>query len=278
MKKLISVLIPAYNEEEVLDMLMERLGKLAADQPKYNWEFMFVNDGSRDRTLEIIKQYAERDTRVSYINLSRNFGKETAMIAGFDHVRGDAVVNIDADLQDPPELIPQMIKYWEDGYDDVFVYAPVRAVAELGNRLLAFDGCMNFFSGPQDKNFSATVNLYDCHYTSTHIMGTTGGNNDDLIEANRLAAEGVIQPAVMVTHVGGIDAVAETTLNLPKIPGGKKLIYTQIDMPLTAIEDFAKLGEKEPFFLDLDRCCRAHNGLWNGEAEKMLLEHFKVEI
>lgn len=181
-----------------------------------------------------------------------------------------------ADMADPWQALMDITE--GHGYDDVFVYAPVRAVAELGNRLLAFDGCMNFFSGPQDKNFSATVNLYDCHYTSTHIMGTTGGNNDDLIEANRLAAEGVIRPAVMVTHVGGIDAVAETTLNLPKIPGGKKLIYTQIDMPLTAIEDFAKLGEKEPFFLDLDRCCRAHNGLWNGEAEKMLLEHFKVEI
>ena len=181
-----------------------------------------------------------------------------------------------ADMADPWQALMDITE--GHGYDDVFVYAPVRAVAELGNRLLAFDGCMNFFSGPQDKNFSATVNLYDCHYTSTHIMGTTGGNNDDLIEANRLAAEGVIQPAVMVTHVGGIDAVAETTLNLPKIPGGKKLIYTQIDMPLTAIEDFAKLGEKEPFFLDLDRCCHAHNGLWNGEAEKMLLEHFKVEI
>lgn len=127
MKKLISVLIPAYNEEEVLDMLMERLGKLAADQPRYNWEFMFVNDGSRDRTLDIIKQYAEQDARVSYINLSRNFGKETAMIAGFDHVCGDAVVNIDADLQDPPELIPQMIKYWEDGYDDVFARRRSRA-------------------------------------------------------------------------------------------------------------------------------------------------------
>ena len=181
-----------------------------------------------------------------------------------------------ADMADPWQALMDITE--GHGSDDVFVYAPVRAVAELGNRLLAFDGCMNFFSGPQDKNFSATVNLYDCHYTSTHIMGTTGGNNDDLIEANRLAAEGVIQPAVMVTHVGGIDAVAETTLNLPKIPGGKKLIYTQIDMPLTAIEDFAKLGEKEPFFLDLDRCCRAHNGLWNGEAEKMLLAHFKVEI
>ena len=181
-----------------------------------------------------------------------------------------------ADMADPWQALMDITE--GHGYDDVFVYAPVRAVAELGNRLLAFDGCMNFFSGPQDKNFSATVNLYDCHYTSTHIMGTTGGNNDDLIEANRLAAEGVIQPAVMVTHVGGLDAVADTTLNLPHIPGGKKLIYTQLDMPLTAIEDFGKLGEKDPFFLELDRCCREHNGLWNGQAEKMLLEHFQVEI
>lgn len=164
------------------------------------------------------------------------------------------------------------------GYDDVFVYAPVRSVAELGNRLLAFDGCMNFFSGPQDKNFSAMVNLYDCHYTSTHIMGTTGGNNDDLIEANRLAAEGIIQPAVMVTHVGGLDSVAEVTLDLPKIPGGKKLAYTHIDMPMTAIEDFEKLGDKDQFFIELDKCCKAHNGLWNGDAEKMLLKHFNVEL
>lgn len=181
-----------------------------------------------------------------------------------------------ANMEDPWQALMDITE--GHGYDDVFVYAPVRSVAELGNRLLAFDGCMNFFSGPQDKNFSATVNLYDCHYTSTHIMGTTGGNNDDLIEANRLAAEGVIQPAVMVTHVGGLDAVADTTLNLPHIPGGKKLIYTQLDMPLTAIEDFGKLGEKDPFFLELDRCCREHNGLWNGQAEKMLLEHFQVEI
>ncbi|MBS6256857.1 zinc-binding dehydrogenase [Megasphaera sp.] len=164
------------------------------------------------------------------------------------------------------------------GYDDVFVYTPIRAVAELGNRLLAFDGCLNFFSGPTDKNFSAEINLYDCHYTSTHIMGTTGGNNDDLIEANTLAAKGIIDPAVMVTHVGGIDSIAETTLNLPNIPGGKKLAYTQFDMPMTAIEDFAKLGEKDPFFLELDKCCKAHKGLWNGEAEKMILKHFNVEI
>jgi hypothetical protein len=109
-------------------------------------------------------------------------------------------------------------------------------------------------------------------------MGTTGGNNDDLIEANNLAAKGIINPAVMVTHVGGIDSIIDTTLNLPHIKGGKKLAYTQFDMPMTAIEDFAKLGETDPFFLELDACCKAHNGLWNAEAEKMILKHFNVEI
>lgn len=127
MKKLISILIPAYNEEEVLGMLFERLDKLAASNDMYDFEFFFVNDGSRDKTYEIIRDYAKTDKRVAYINLSRNFGKETAMLAGFDHVRGDAMVIIDADLQDPPELIPEMIKYWEEGYDDVFAKRRSRA-------------------------------------------------------------------------------------------------------------------------------------------------------
>jgi len=118
--KLISVLIPAYNEEQVLDQLMVRLGNLANDNKAYDFEFLFINDGSKDKTLEIIKGYAEQDNRVSYLNLSRNFGKEIGMIAGLDHVQGDATVIIDADLQDPPELIPEMIKFWEEGYDDVY--------------------------------------------------------------------------------------------------------------------------------------------------------------
>lgn len=118
--KTISILIPAYNEEPVLDKLFTRLANLANDTKDYNFEFLFVNDGSKDKTLDIIKDYAEKDPRVSYLNLSRNFGKEIGMIAGLDHVTGDATVIIDADLQDPPELIPEMIKLWEEGYDDVF--------------------------------------------------------------------------------------------------------------------------------------------------------------
>jgi threonine dehydrogenase-like Zn-dependent dehydrogenase len=164
------------------------------------------------------------------------------------------------------------------GYDDVLIYVPIPAVAELGNSVLAYDGCMSFFSGPSDKNFSAKVNLYDCHYNATHIMGTTGGNNDDLIEANKLAAEGIIDPAVMVTHVGGIDSIAEATKHLPELPGGKKLAYTQFNMPMTAISDFGKLGEKDPFFKELDACCKAHKGLWNAEAEKLIFKHFGVTV
>ncbi|EFV01738.1 GroES-like protein [Pseudoramibacter alactolyticus ATCC 23263] len=164
------------------------------------------------------------------------------------------------------------------GYDDAFIYVPIPAVATLCNAVLAYDGCMNFFSGPQDKTFSAAVNLYDCHYNATHIMGTTGGNNDDMIEANDLAAKNIIDPAIMVTHVGGIDSIADATMNLPNIPGGKKLAYTQFDMPMTAIEDFGKLGEKDPFFKELNACCKAHRGLWNPEAERMIFKHFGVKI
>jgi len=120
MTKSITILIPAYNEEPVLPKLYERLENLAHTESAYDFEFLFVNDGSNDGTLQLLKQLADKDSRVSYVNLSRNFGKEIAMIAGLDHADGDALVIIDADLQDPPELIPDMIKLWQEGYDDVY--------------------------------------------------------------------------------------------------------------------------------------------------------------
>ena len=119
-QKLITLLIPAYNEQEVLPALKERLNKLMEHISNYNFEVLFVNDGSKDNTLNILQQFRKEDNRYNYVSLSRNFGKETAMIAGLDYAKGDAVVIMDADLQDPPELISEMISYWEQGYDDVF--------------------------------------------------------------------------------------------------------------------------------------------------------------
>lgn len=118
--KTITILVPAYNEEAVLHKFYDRLTNVMAGLPLYENEILFVNDGSKDSTLSIIKNLREYDNKVSYVNLSRNFGKEIAMIAGLDYAKGDAVIIIDADLQDPPELIPDMVKYWEIGFDDVF--------------------------------------------------------------------------------------------------------------------------------------------------------------
>lgn len=163
-----------------------------------------------------------------------------------------------------------------EGYHDVFVYAPVRQIAETGNRIMAFDGCMNLFAGPADSGFSAEMNLYDAHYRNTKILGSSGGIKTDLLEALDLISQKKVKPAVMITHIGGLDAYADTTLHLPEIPGGKKLIYTQFHMPLTAIEDFRKMGEEDPLFTKLADVCDRHNGLWNKEAEDILLNYFEV--
>ena len=118
--KTITILVPVYNEESVLPQLFKRLDEFIKNTPNYQFEFLFINDGSTDKSFSIITEQSKKDPRISYINLSRNFGKEIAMIAGIDHVKSDALVIIDADLQDPPELIQEMISYWEDGYDDVY--------------------------------------------------------------------------------------------------------------------------------------------------------------
>ncbi len=120
MKK-ISIIIPAYNEEESLPYLYERLENMISPlEDRYEFEILFVNDGSKDKTIDLIKEYREKDKRICYVDFARNFGKEIAMKAGIDYCTGDAVIFLDADLQDPPELIPELIKYWEEGYDDVY--------------------------------------------------------------------------------------------------------------------------------------------------------------
>ena len=119
MKK-VTVLVPCYNEEDSLPLFYDSICATMNGHPQYEWELLLVNDGSRDNTLQIMRNLRSRDGRVSYIDLSRNFGKERAMLSGFDYATGDCLIIMDADLQDPPELIPQMLRYWEDVYEDVY--------------------------------------------------------------------------------------------------------------------------------------------------------------
>ena len=126
MKKKVSILVPCFNEEESLSLFYSEVRKVMDALPQYYWELLFINDGSKDRTLKILHGLYEADKRVSYLDLTRNFGKENAMLAGFDYAKGDCVIIMDADLQDPPSLIPEMLKYWEDGFQDVYAKRNLR--------------------------------------------------------------------------------------------------------------------------------------------------------
>ncbi|GHV86188.1 oxidoreductase [Spirochaetia bacterium] len=178
------------------------------------------------------------------------------------------------DITDPVEHLKKL----NGGklFDDVFVFAPVKPVVEMGDKLLGRDGCLNFFAGPTDTAFSAGFNFYNVHYESHHIVGTSGGNTDDMKESLAMMASGQLNPVFMITHVGGLDAVPSTTIDLDKIPGGKKLVYTHKKIPLTAIADLAKKGSLNdgglgPLYTGLAEICGRHNGLWSKEAEDYLL-------
>jgi len=166
-----------------------------------------------------------------------------------------------------------------DGFDDIFVMAAVPALLSQCSELLAYDGCLNFFAGPTDKNLTAAFNFYNVHYMMHHVAANSGSFVNDMIDSVDWIGKGILHPEVMVTHVGGLDAAADATLNLLKIPGGKRLVYTHIRMPMTAIADFAEKGKTDPLFAELDRICSAHNGLWSKEAEDYLLANApKIEI
>lgn len=177
-----------------------------------------------------------------------------------------------ADVDAPDEYLKELAG---GAFDDVFVFAPVASVIETADKMLGADGCLNFFAGPTNPQFSAPFNFYNVHYSATHITGTSGGNTNDMIESIEMIKENKLTPAILVTHIGGLDSVVETTLNLPHIPGGKKLIYTGISLPLTAIADFEEKGKEDPLFAKLAQLVAKTNGLWNSEAEKYLLENAK---
>lgn len=175
------------------------------------------------------------------------------------------------DAADPVAALQQLVD--GQGYDDVFVLAPVAPVVEQGDAILGRNGCLNFFAGPTDTAFSARFNFYNVHYAETHIVGTSGGNTDDMKEALELMGQDRINPSAMISHIGGMTCGADTIIRLPEIPGAKKLLYTHLDMPLVALTEFAERGKTEPLFAELDRLCEQHGGLWNVDAERYLMEH-----
>ena len=211
---------------------------------------MIVTDIDQNRidrasALHSVEEAAKHDVRLLYVNTSK--------------------------VSDPVKHLRSISG--DKGYDDVFVFAPIKQIVEQADKILAFDGCLNFFAGPSDPNFKAELNFYNVHYAFTHIVGTSGGNTDDMKEALEMMATGKVNPAGMITHIGGLDSVIDTTLNLPKIPGGKKLIYTNYKLPLTAIDDFEKLGKKDPFYSTLHELVSKNYGLWNVEAERFLMQY-----
>jgi hypothetical protein len=165
------------------------------------------------------------------------------------------------------------------GYDDIFLFAAVPALITQCSDLLGFGGCLNFFAGPTNQQLMAEFNFYNVHYMMHHVVANSGGDVKDMADSVDWIGKGYLHPEVMITHVGGLDSAAEATLDMLKIPGGKRLVYTHVNMPMTAIEDFAEKGKTDPFFAELDRLCSANNGLWCKAAEDYLLAHApKVEI
>ncbi|MGY5612410.1 zinc-binding dehydrogenase [Vibrio brasiliensis] len=181
-----------------------------------------------------------------------------------------------AELDDPVSHLKQLNK--GNGYDDVMVYAAVQQVIEQADELLGNDGCLNFFAGPTDKQFKVPFNFYNVHYESTHIVGTSGGSTGDMLESIELSEQNKINPSFMITHVGGLESAPHTILNQLDIPGGKKLIYPHINLPLTAIDNFRSLADVDPFFVELDAILAANNYVWNQHAEKALLEYYDVSL
>jgi threonine dehydrogenase-like Zn-dependent dehydrogenase len=176
-------------------------------------------------------------------------------------------------LEDPAAELKRLTN--GTGFDDVFVLAPVSQIVEQGDAILGYDGCLNFFAGPGDEQFTAGFNFYHVRYNATHIASAGGGATNDMIEALELATLKRTNPAILVTHIGGLDSARGATLRLPSLPGGKKVIYNHLSLPLTAIDDFAEKGRRDPLFAGLARLCAKTGGLWNAEAERFLLGNAK---
>lgn len=158
------------------------------------------------------------------------------------------------------------------GFDDIFLMAAKERLVTQAEQLLAYDGCLNFFAGPADSKFASTINFYNIHYNATHFVGTSGSNTQDMKDAIALIENKTVNVAKIATHIMGLNHVYESILNLPKMPGGKKIVYSGKEFPVTDVSAFGENNELEKHLKEL---VDAHDGLWNAEAEQYFLEHAK---
>ncbi len=224
-------------------------------------------------SLEYALHGPRRPKRVAFSGLTQSKLDRAAGLYSAQHLAdlGVDVHFLNATTGDAVQAL--MAASGDEGYDDVFVFAPDRDLVEHGGAVLRRNGCLNFFAGPADTEFRASMNFYDVHYNDHHLAANSGGNTEDMRLAMDLMAKGRLNPAVMITHVGGLNCAADTIARLPGLRGGKKLIYTHRTLPLTAMEDFEALGETDPFFEALAEITVRHAGLWSNEAEAYLLAH-----
>lgn len=189
-----------------------------------------------------------------------------------EEAKKNGVTLIYVNTSEMDDVNAELRKYADKGYDDVFIFAPSQEMVSYGVKMLAYDGCLNFFSGPADKEFSANVNFYDIHYNSTHFIGTSGGNTEDMKQSIELIEKKTVNAAKIVTHVLGLDEAAKTTKELPQIGGGKKIVYTHHKFPLTQVDKVDEISENK-FIEGLKPILKRHGYLWSGEAERYFMEN-----
>ena len=175
-----------------------------------------------------------------------------------------------AGLEDP---VKTLIEMSDGGFDDVFVMVPVPALFTMAEEICREDGCVNFFAGPPVHNLQGSLNLYRVHYDGIHVVGTAGSIPEDTVDTIHLIEQKKVTPGVLVSHILGLNALIDTMFAMERPNGAKKVCYNGLDIPLIAIDELDKWGEKDPMYLELDRIVKAHGGVWCAEAEAYLLEH-----
>lgn len=203
------------------------------------------------------------DTRLAYAKrmISPESAKEKGVILHYVNTR---------DIDDVTSYLKELVG---EGFDDVFVMTPVAKLLTQAEAICREDGCINFFAGPSVHNLPGSLNLYRVHYDGIHLVGTAGSIPLDTVETIRLIEDRIINPAVVVSHIMGIDSVKDAVFELAKPSGAKKVCYTGIDLPLVAIEDFGTLGKSDTLFAKLDEIVKRNHGLWCEEAEAYLLQY-----